>query len=556
VSFRCVVFAAVSSKPQAAEGKDSISEQVRRGRDFIERRGWEETREPLVVPGQTRSIAWLHEAIEEVDAIAELVGLAQRGEIDLVVVRDYDRLARKRSLLAQLTEYLLQRRVQVHALDKPVEPVPPSQLGRRSDGRHSAALIEAISGVASEEEVNRIVRRREFGMNATMKKGVRKLPETMIPFGYTRVTENDLGEEVRVDVPRVVPSEESLVKRIEDLYLSGYSYRRVCRLLNAEGIPSPRRSKWQTNTVKNILTNEFYCGFVVWGYSRSERVYDPERGDFVKKHVYAPIVQELRERTGFLPTAFDLLDYPEECERDDVVIADGEHERIRTKKRQRELFDEIAARRGMGGRAASTVGNCYLFSGVVTCDECGYSMMGRRQSRGDREYFYYYCSGRRNGVDCGNYKYAREDALYETVMEVLTEISRSPEAADHYLERQGSERRDHIVAERDRLRDALDDLGRRRERWDRAYESGAIDLDAYSERINGIEGRRDDVEYRLGRVEARATRIEEEERKREDVLDLLDDVPEPEDRQATKVYLRRVVEEIRIKDGEVSRILL
>jgi DNA invertase Pin-like site-specific DNA recombinase len=137
--FRCVVFAAVSSRPQAADDKDSIPSQIERARNVIEQRGWKETHEPLIVPGQSRNIDFLHEAIEEIPPIADLVNLARHGGIDLVVIRDYDRLARTRALLTQLTTYLSRCRVQSYALDKPVEPVHPDELGRRLPGPEAQA---------------------------------------------------------------------------------------------------------------------------------------------------------------------------------------------------------------------------------------------------------------------------------------------------------------------------------------------------------------------------------------------------------------------------------
>lgn len=554
--FRCVVFAAVSSKPQAADEKDSIPTQIARARELIEHRGWEEVHEPLVVPGHTRSISWLHEARDEVPAIDGLVRLARRREIDLVICRGYDRLARRRALLAQLSEYLSQRRVQIYALDKPVEPVDPDRLGRRGSASQSAAIIEALSGVQDEEEVNRLTNRREFGMNAVMRRGVRKLPERMIPFGYTRVVEDDRGEEARVDVPQVVEGEKALVGQIEDLYLSGYSYRRVAALLNAEGIPSPRGSKWQTNTVRNILRNEFYCGLVVWGYRRRERVYDPEEGDFVKRNVRAPIVEELYELTGYLPTAFDLMDYPEECERDGVVVCEGEHEPIRSRERQRELYDEMGRRRGMGGRAAAAGERCHLFGGIATCDCCGYAMTARPQTRGGKTYVYYGCRGRRTGVDCPNKRYIREGALYDAVMGTLLEISRSPEAVDEYLAGRASERLSALAEERDRLRDALAGLARRRARWDEAYETGVIGLSEYGDRVGLVEEERREARHRLERVQGRLADAEREERRREDIMQLLEEPPAVEDRQATKVFLRRVVEDVRIRDGEVVKLVL
>jgi hypothetical protein len=294
----------------------------------------------------------------------------------------------------------------------------------------------------------------------------------------------------------------------------------------------------------------------MWGYRRSGRVFDPDQGDFVTRSVYAPIVEDLRERMGYLPHAFDLLEYPEECERDNVIIVEGEHTPIRTKKQQRRLVDEMVERRRMGGRAAATDEGCYLFSGLTICGECGYSMTARRQVRGSKEYRYYHCSGRATGVDCSNKTYVREDDLYATVMGVLQEIARDPEAADLYLSGQERERASRLRDERDKLCDAIASLEGRRARWDEAYESEVIDLETYGDRLRDLEARQNEVEYRLQRVEAGLEAAEREDRRREDLFMLLDDVPALEDRRATKVFLRRVLEEVTLLDGEVEKIVL
>jgi len=551
---RCVIFAAVSSKPQAASDKDSIPTQISRARDVIERRGWTETHDPLIVPGHTRSISWLHEARDDVPAISDLIALAQRGAIDLVVCRDYDRLARKRSLLAQISEYLRQRRVQIYALDKPVAPADPDALGRRGEGRHSTALIEAISGVASEQEVNRLTDRREFGMNAIMRQGKYKLPETMIPYGYSRVATNDLGETVRLDVPRIQADEAAIVARIEDLYLDGYSYRRIAELLNSEGVPSPRSAKWVMMVIRGILRNAFYCGLIVWGYTRTERVYDPDEGDFVKKRVHPPIVETLRTQIGYLPNAFDLLEYPEACERNGVIVAEGKHEKLRTKERQREIFAEIARRRRMGGRASSTVNRCYLFSGLLRCARCGNALVAHTQSRDG--YAYYYCSAKRDGLACDNRQYIRESTLYSDVMRVLHEIAGSPNVIDQFLAQQRDERRDAMHDEHERLESALEGLKHKRARWDHAYESEVIDLASYQHHLQTLEAQRAEVTYRLKTVTKKLDQHDDATRRREDLLALVDQIPEPDDRQATKVFLRRVVSRIEIDSGEIARLVL
>ena len=554
--FRCVVFAAVSSAPQAAADKDSIPTQIERARAMIARRGWEEVAEPLVVPGQTRSISWLHEAIESVSAIAGLINLAQERTIDLVVCRDYDRLARRSSLLAQIREYLRQRHVQIYALDKPVEPSPPGEMGRHNEGQTAAAMIEAISGVTAEEEVNRIVRRRSFGMNAVMRRGRYKMPERATPFGYSRVVTNDKGEEVRLDTAVPVPEQVALIKRIEDLYLDGYSYARIAELLNAERIPSPRDSMWMRPTIKGILKQEFYCGIVMWGYRRRQSVYDEESGSFVRKDRYVPVVQSFLDRTGYLPNVFELMEYPEECARDQLVIAEGEHEPIRTKKRQRRIYDEIARKRKMGGRAASTDGFCYLFSGLGKCGDCGYAMGASRNYYRDKRYIYYWCTGHRFGVPCENTKWAREERVYEHVMRFLMEIARYPEAADLHLSRQSADKRAELQAERETIREALRRLAAKRSRWDDAYESDVIDLETYGQRLGELNAQCELLARRLSTIETALQKSLAMERRRADIMELLSDIPDVEDRAATKVFLRRVLEELVFLDGDVQRIVL
>ncbi|HKZ70854.1 MAG TPA: hypothetical protein VJ020_12280 [Anaerolineales bacterium] len=47
--------ATVSSKPQRGPDKFSIPNQIKKSRSVIERHGWREAHEPLVVPGQSRT---------------------------------------------------------------------------------------------------------------------------------------------------------------------------------------------------------------------------------------------------------------------------------------------------------------------------------------------------------------------------------------------------------------------------------------------------------------------------------------------------------------------
>jgi len=122
MTFRTIIWAAVSTPDQATDQKQSIPAQIEAARKTIQERGWYEVAEPLVVPGHSRYINWLDQAVAEIPQMKALIELAEADKIDLVVVRDWDRLARTDSLRVQISTRLREQGVQVYSLNQPVEP--------------------------------------------------------------------------------------------------------------------------------------------------------------------------------------------------------------------------------------------------------------------------------------------------------------------------------------------------------------------------------------------------------------------------------------------------
>jgi hypothetical protein len=57
---RCLIWAAVSTTPQASDEKDSIHSQIESAREFVQRSdGWHEVHDPLIIPGHCRSYIFL-----------------------------------------------------------------------------------------------------------------------------------------------------------------------------------------------------------------------------------------------------------------------------------------------------------------------------------------------------------------------------------------------------------------------------------------------------------------------------------------------------------------
>ena len=108
-------------------------------------------------------------------------------------------------------------------------------------------------------------------MNQKLKDGLVLTP----PMGYFK--DKNTNEIV------IVEEHAEIVRRIFDMYLSGYGFNAIAKILNEEGVKSPayyqkklfgknlgynkpeigRRYLWDNKGVKRILENEFYIGTVV-----------------------------------------------------------------------------------------------------------------------------------------------------------------------------------------------------------------------------------------------------------------------------------------------------
>ena len=94
--------------------------------------------------------------------------------------------------------------------------------------------------------------------SASVKWGFQKRFEAGLPkiaplYGYDKD-----GRELTIN-----PIEATVVRLIYQMFVDGYPIPHICEVLNSQGIPSPKDREWCYSTVRNILTNEKYCGDVI-----------------------------------------------------------------------------------------------------------------------------------------------------------------------------------------------------------------------------------------------------------------------------------------------------
>ena len=213
------------------------------------------------------------------------------------------------------------------------------------------------------------------------------------PLGYRKSAEDK-------HILEIDPVTAPVARRIFDLRLQGYGFRKIALQLNAEKVPSPRSfyymaegrenlrgetPYWNDVTVKTILRNEVYLGHMVQNktgtvsYKNHKQVSKPESEWIRVEHTHEPLIPQ---------------------ETWDAV----------------QRMDNHPAR-GRSGKS----GTIALFGGLLRCMDCGSSMRYLRDYRtrksGESEYRAYACnrymSGGKNA--CSSH-YINQKALVQVVL--------------------------------------------------------------------------------------------------------------------------------------------
>jgi len=245
-SKRCIAYVRVSSDGQ--RDNHSLPTQRTACLEFAEEQGWQVV---AVVEEVYTSTERIRPRLSEVQLAVD------RGEVDVLLVYDQDRLARKQRQLNRILDEFDDAGIEVWSVRQ----------GQFATDAISVHLTSA-RGLGSELENEQRRERSMRGQRAKAEKGYLLGAGPKPTFGYRWPDER--GDDGRLLKHRyeVDPEIAEVVRRIFDMVLSGVSLRDVARRLNAEGIPSPFTAVpnykgsgvWHHNTIRRILTNPYYKG--------------------------------------------------------------------------------------------------------------------------------------------------------------------------------------------------------------------------------------------------------------------------------------------------------
>jgi site-specific DNA recombinase len=376
---------------------------------------------------------------------------ARDGLLDLLLVHDPDRLARRYAYQVLLLEELERFGVEVRFLKQP----PPDSPDQK--------LLVQIQGAISEYERARIMERTRRGRLFWARQG--RPVSAQVPYGY-RYVRRDSKEDPSIVVDE---AEAQVVRQIIGWYAEDQlSYHQIALRLTTQGTPTPRqRSKyWDNSTVRIIVRNETYLG--TWNQNRYRTEPVPDRA--------RPRIVE-RPREEWIP-----IPVP-------PIVDSHVFSRAREIRERGRFPDRL-------GPKPLRYPETHLLRRLVVCGPCGRKMTCHNSSTG-RGYLYYWCRGpdphriNREADRCPNPTTLApqlDEFVWSDVVALLTDPDLLLQA---WREQQGSkaarQNSGPLEQEVKRLKKQIADWNKQRQRLLVAYQESAITLEELVQRRNQLE---------------------------------------------------------------------
>ena len=246
----------VSTKGQV--DKDDIPMQKQECREFAERQnGWVIKKEFL-----EKGVSGFKVSANNRDAIQELKAAAERHEFDVLLVFMFDRLGRKQDETPFIVEWFNSMGVEVWS----------SKEGQQRFESEADYLINYMRYWQAGGESRKTSTRVKTRLKQLTEQGIYTGGTT--PFGYKLVKSgqvNKKGKELMA--LEIEPSEAAIVKTIfEKTVVEGAGTYVMAQCLNERKITTHKGSEFQAISIKRILQNPLYCGFIVKGETVSPRL--------------------------------------------------------------------------------------------------------------------------------------------------------------------------------------------------------------------------------------------------------------------------------------------
>jgi site-specific DNA recombinase len=493
---KIVVYARVSSDSQDIDL--SISAQLRALREYAVKHEHEIVREFVdeAESGRTAS----RPAFREMIALAK----TKHPPFDAILVWKLNRFARSRVDSITYKALLKSKGIKVISINEPLDDSPSGQL--------LEGVIESVDEFYS-ASLGQDVKR---GMRENARRGF--FNGSRPPYSLHKVAVQD-GAKTRY---KLEPDPDdstavNVVRRMFNMALQGVGCKEIAKVMNREGFRTGTGQRWGKTTVHKILTNEAYCGTLVWGGRPGHPAIHSDDPPVKMENAWPAII-------------------------DQATFAQVQ-EKMSSKSPQ------IIHPR--------TIPSPYLLSGFLFCS-CGHAMIGR--SAKSHQYYYYMCNGSfKQGKDACSARALPKDKLEQVVIEQIKQRVLNQQWLEELvgLVNMELDSSHDILRERlDTIDTELNDVEIRLSKLYDALETNKLSLDDLAPRIKEIRSRQNELSKARLLLEAKeVTRVvkhvdaETVKAYARDLKCLLEEADVVE----SKAFLRSFIKRIEI-DGENAKV--
>jgi site-specific DNA recombinase len=493
---KAAIYGRVSSEKQDVDL--SISAQLRALREYAAKQGHEILREFVdeAESGRTAS----RPAFREMIALAK----SKPPPFEAILVWKLNRFARSRVDSITYKALLKSKGIKVISMNEPLDDSPSGQL--------LEGIIESVDEFYS-ASLGQDVKR---GMRENAGRGF--FNGSRPPHGFHKIAVQD-GAKVR---HKLEPDPDDsvavkLVHRMFSMALQDAGCKDIAEVMNREGFRTGNGQLWGKTTVHKILTNEAYCGTLVWGGRPGHPAIHSADPPVRVENAWPAIID---------PATFALVQEKMASKRPRII-----HPR--------------------------TIPSPYLLSGFLFCS-CGHAMIGR--SAKSHQYFYYTCNGGfKKGKDACSARALPKDKLEQMVIEQIKRRILNQQSLEELVGLVNME----LDSSHDVLREKLDaidaelnDVEIRLSKLYDALETNKLSLDDLAPRIRELRFRQNELSNARLLLEAeKVTRVvkhvdvETVKAYARDLKCLLEEA----DFVESKAFLRSFIKRIEI-DGENAKV--
>lgn len=375
------------------------------------------------------------------------------GLVDMVIMRDPDRLARRLVYQLVLLDEFEKSKVQVIFLDFESENSP--------EGRLRSNLRGAIAEYEKEKIRDRMIR----GKVQKAKQG--GMPVNFDCYGYTY--DPQIGE------VSINEDEAKVVQLIFDMFLSeDCGIKGIAKLLNDHGFPTKRGARiWHRQVVRQMLLNaRTYSGVFYYGRTKTTNQGELEETD---------------------PNIWIRINIPAIITQDTAAAA------LEKMERSRRLWAGKPKRK-------------YLLSGLLRCGHCGGTMTGRYHKYPRSVSKFYTCQKSNPEVNPGCRPLRKMDAelLESAVWQELSSWLKDPERLIEevrHLDKTGSQFEEGLA----QVEQQLSSIEKSQENILKALANGWLDLDEKTENtLKDLKDKRSRLLHRLEQLKGRKNKTQDD----------------------------------------------